>query len=509
MIVAVAAVCVVAGCNKIDDPEQKDDPQDDHNYLTFEAVEAGATVKLEIFGKLEAPSLEFSTNKLVWTAYDFGKPQTITLKNVGDKVYWRNTGTTNKFSTFGDYIEDYIHFDLGAKKIAASGNIMSLLDINCEMNEMPDDACFEKLFDSNSMLVSAPELPATKLSPGCYFGMFRNCSSLRTAPALPAETLTESCYYLMFGGCTSLKKVPELPAAKAVSQCYVYMFMDCTSLVEAPELPATELDRFCYYGMFLGCTKLKKAPELPAEKLGIECYGAMFRGCTSLEEAPELPVMDLAEDCYSQMFLNCVSLKTAPELPATNLVPECYSYMFYGCSSLENAPELPAAELASDCYYAMFYECTSLKSAPALPATELAVNCYGAMYGGCTSLEAAPYLPAVTLVERCYDMMFYKCSKLNSIKVAFTDWDDGSATLDWVFGIAQDGTFECPSALPVKYGKDNIPIGWNVNRVAPAAAKSLAVPASCSSVEKPAIGAKHARRAMLKPELAGPEMIRL
>ena len=50
--------------------------QDEHNYLAFEAVEAGATVSLEIIGEVEAPSLEFSTNKLDWATYDFSNPQT-------------------------------------------------------------------------------------------------------------------------------------------------------------------------------------------------------------------------------------------------------------------------------------------------------------------------------------------------------------------------------------------------------------------------------------------------
>ena len=132
------------------------------------------------------------------------------------------------------------------------------------------------------------------------------------------------------------------------------------------------------------------------------------------------------------------------------------------------------------------------------------------MFWECTSLKEAPELPATDLAGECYSSMFYGCSSLNEIKVAFTDWHkDIDATAGWVAGVGSIGTFECPESLEVKYGEGCIPTGWSVNGAVPAAAKSLAVPASCSSVEKPAIGAKHARRAMLKPELAGPEMISL
>ena len=74
--------------------------------------------------------------------------------------------------------------------------------------------------------------------------------------------------------------------------------------------------------------------------------------------------------------------------------------------------------------------------------------------------------------------MFYGCSNLKSINVAFTDWGDGSATPDWVADVAAKGNFECPEGLEVRYGDSFIPSGWRVNGVAPAAAKSLSVPAT-------------------------------
>ena len=395
------------------------------NYLAFEAVEAGATVSMEIIGECDAPSLEYSTDLNEWTKFDFSNPQTITLVNVGDKVYWRNTGTTNEFSHADE--ENFLHFDLGSKKIAAKGNIMSLLDINCEMNEMPDDAHFTYLFESDTLLVSAPELPATKLSPACYYGMFSGCISLEEAPVLPAIELSQDCYYGMFAVCESLEKAPALPALELVQNCYNKMFLSCSSLKEAPVLPATKLAEYCYSHMFYICTSLEKTPKLPANKLAEGCYSGMFCGCESLEDAPALPATELADYCYYGMFTDCVSLTKIPSsLPATVLADYCYTYMFSGCESLEEAPELPAQVLA----------------------------------------------------EGCYESMFEYCPNLNFLKVGFDDWrEDIGATAGWVVGVGvgSEGTFQCPDGLEVKYGVDYVPAGWSVNGVTPAAANSYMV----------------------------------
>ena len=497
--------------------------QDEHNYLAFEAVEAGATVSMEIIGEVDAPSLEYSTNKLDWTPFDFSNPQTITLKNVGDKVYWRNTNKSDHFSASAD---NFIHFDLGEKKIAAEGNVMSLIDSSCKSVTISSDDCFTSLFASCASLVSAPELPAEELAYGCYSKMFRGCSSLVKAPRLDATNLASHCYNSMFASCTSLEEAPELPATKLARSSYNTMFRGCSALKKAPELPALELDEYCYQGMFYGCTSLNEAPSLPATELALSCYSLMFYECTSLteapllpamkmeeecydgmfwvctslkeapelpatelalrcytnmfmlceslEEAPKLPAQTLAEDCYYMMFAGCYSLEKAPELPATSLSPLCYYGMFEECTALEEAPELPAETLAPSCYYIMFMNCSSLKEAPELPATELVNDCYAGLFYGCSELETAPYLPASVLAPGCYDSMFYDCSNLKSINVAFTDWNDGNATPDWVYGVGSEGNFECPEGLAVQYGDSFIPNGWSVNGAAPVATKSCA-----------------------------------
>ncbi len=87
--------------------------------------------------------------------------------------------------------------------------------------------------------------------------MFIECSSLTTAPALPATTLSNGCYYAMFVNCTSLAAAPQLPATTLTNNCYANMFQGCTSLTAAPDLPAITLESDCYREMFLGCFNLK------------------------------------------------------------------------------------------------------------------------------------------------------------------------------------------------------------------------------------------------------------
>ena len=325
------------------------------DYLCFTAEEAGSTVAMDAYGTpTQGQMFEYSTNGTNWSEF-IPETTTITLANVGNKVYFRGDNITVSEST-----SVYYKFVMSGK-IAASGNIMSLLDKTCQSTRISKDYC--------------------------YYNMFRGCTSLTTAPALPATTLANNCYNHMFYGCTSLTTAPTLPATKLTTRCYDSMFHNCANLTTAPALPATTLANNCYNYMFNGCTSLTTAPALPATVLTDYCYYFMFNGCTSLTTAPALPATTLASNCYNYMFRDCTSLTTAPALPATVMAQNCYINMFYGCTSLTTAPALPATTLANNCYNSMFYNCANLTTAPALPATTLASSCYGYMFSGCTSLQ--------------------------------------------------------------------------------------------------------------------------
>ena len=281
------------------------------DYLCFTAEQAGSTVAMAVNGTpTKGQAFEYSTDGTNWSVFTPGTT-TITLANVGNKVYFRGDNTT-----VGESNSIYYKFVMSGK-MAASGNIMSLLDKTCQSTTISNKFCYYSMFRDCANLTTAPTLPATTLQSNCYNSMFNGCKSLTTAPALPATTLAISCYDNMFNGCTSLTTAPALPATKLANDCYYYMFNSCTSLKTAPALPATTLANGCYYYMFNGCKSLTTAPALPATTLKSNCYGSMFRGCISLQvysssgtghtEAWRIPTSGSASSYTSQnqMFYNC------------------------------------------------------------------------------------------------------------------------------------------------------------------------------------------------------------
>jgi len=247
-------------------------------YLCFTANTASSTIQLTKTGSPTAVTLETSTNWTTWTTYTFWA--TITLANIWDKVYWRNTSTTD--TGFSTNWANYYKFVM-TWSIAASWDVNYLLNKN-STTTISSSYCYYQLFRDCTSLTIAPELPATTLAEGCYYNIFRGCTWLTTAPsALPATTLTIYCYHYMFYECTSLTTAPTLPATTLATYCYTSMFYWCTSLTTAPSLPSTTLADFCYYNMFYWCNKLTSVPSLPATTLSSGCYMQMFQWCSKIK----------------------------------------------------------------------------------------------------------------------------------------------------------------------------------------------------------------------------------
>ena len=303
-----------------------------YDGLTFTAIE-NSTISLSNVGG-NNPDIWYSNNTVDWTKWNYSN---IELTK-DSKIYFKgNNGTSFSKST-----SQYSQFVMTGK-IAASGNIMSLLD---------NGAC-----------------TSTEVGECCFANLFKDCKVLTTPPTLPATTLAVGCYRFLFSGCTSLTTAPSLPATALKKECYLNLFSGCTSLTSAPSLPATTMAEHCYRNLFNGCSNLTSAPELPATALAISCYTNMFYGCSKLTTPPVLPATTLAEGCYQALLYNCTSLTTAPELPATTLAPTCYKNLFQGCTSLTTAPELNAETLVSNCYTNMFYGCSKLNYIKALFTT--------------------------------------------------------------------------------------------------------------------------------------------
>lgn len=189
--------------------------------LCFIANTAGSTVTLNEYWTPTSVSLETSTDYVNWSTYTFWTP--ITLTNVWDKVYWRNTSTTTTLSSSSGYY----YFSM-TWSIAASGDVTYLINKNWT-DTLNGNYCFKLLFDACTSLTTPPELPATTLTQYCYSQMFRNCW-ITKAPSLPATTLQHMCYNEMFKWCSSLEELPALPTTTLATYCYYGMFQNCSKI---------------------------------------------------------------------------------------------------------------------------------------------------------------------------------------------------------------------------------------------------------------------------------------
>ena len=137
--------------------------------------------------------------------------------------------------------------------------------------------------------------------------------------------------------------------------------------------------------------------------------------------------------------------------------------MFADCKKLQTVSELPAMTLSVACYGNMFKGCISLVNAPELTVTAIANSCCSNMFNGCKNLITAPELPATILLDYCYYAMFNDCSKLNYIKMLATDISATACILNWVNGVASNGTFiKNKDATWYQAGNSGIPAGWEV-----------------------------------------------
>ena len=143
--------------------------------LTFTAEEAGAKLSL-VSNNGPAVTLETSTTgeEGSWTPYEVGTE--IVLANVGDKVMFRNSSDTIQVMAS---ILGRNRFKIDSGKIAASGNIMFLMDKTGELRDLSGkDCCYQSMFSDCTSLTQAPELLATTLDYACYSLMFNNCISI-------------------------------------------------------------------------------------------------------------------------------------------------------------------------------------------------------------------------------------------------------------------------------------------------------------------------------------------
>ena len=207
-------------------------------YVTFKAEEA-QTFKMTTTGSYEIKGLEYSVNNGEWktvvanTEVPFG----------GANGDLRLRGTNHNGTAKDESYYSTIKFTDEIVNVACTGDIRTLLDWKNYNIVKTDNARFCSLFETCSVLTSAPELPATKLANCCYYYMFYKCTNLTSAPVLPATILAQECYSNMFTECTNLTSAPELPATKLAVHCYYSMFSNCPKLSSVTMLaPKSEIE---------------------------------------------------------------------------------------------------------------------------------------------------------------------------------------------------------------------------------------------------------------------------
>ena len=201
-----------------------------YQYLTFIPVEDAVFSWAE---RATSGHLEYSINGgQTWvTIADGESTPTITA---GSKVIWRgdlkpafstsdiaNTAGIGTFSASGNY--------------HAFGNTMSLLFYDNYYDRQLDSnayrVAFGALFYQDTHILTAPLLPATKLSAYCYINMFRGCSNLVTAVrVLPAMAIPSRGYQRMYYNCTNLRVASILLCNTIGSQACLNMYSNCGNI---------------------------------------------------------------------------------------------------------------------------------------------------------------------------------------------------------------------------------------------------------------------------------------
>lgn len=221
------------------------------NYLQFTAKNGNATIGLHT--ATTSPNVSYSFDGETWTTWNYSN---ITLSE-NETIYMKGNNSNGFNSVSAETSAN--RFVIQSGDIECHGSVQSLIygdDFETGLT-IPNNYCFAWIFDQCTNLLTAPDLPATSITQGCYFYTFNGCENLTTVPTtLPAMTLQTYCYRGMFQNCYALQTAPQLPATTLTNNCYELTFNNCSGLTQAPVLPAITLKSSCYRGLFKGCSSL-------------------------------------------------------------------------------------------------------------------------------------------------------------------------------------------------------------------------------------------------------------
>ena len=417
---------------------------------------------------------EYSVGDGNWTSF------TGTVENIafgGSLGDLRLRGKSSKGTAESEHYYTHISFTTPDVPVYCTGDIRNLIDYEAYGTVSSKNAKFINLFMDNSMLMTAPELPATDLATYCYSCMFQRCTSLTTAPVLPAEILADSCYEIMFNGCTALSSVTMLATDVSASGCLDYWLYDAgtsaasrtltlasdavyTSMVSKGYIPDLwkKADKVDINGNEIGA----EATGLPYvtfsadsdQKFSMDFRG--FNGNFTLGEGEYFEysvgggnwvrftgsISDVAfGGSLGDLRLRGKSSKgTANDVYSYSNIKFSTADVMVKCTgdirTLIDYTDYTGVSTSSAKFCSLFHNNTLLTTAPELPATDLKDGCYDSMFYGCTSLTEAPELPATNLTEGCYSYMFFSCSKLSKVTMLATLGLDATNCLNsWLDGL--------------------------------------------------------------------------
>ena len=191
----------------------------DAPYVTFSA---DSEQKFKIYFGIDfelgsGEYFEYSVGGGKWTSFT-GTLENVTFGGSNGDLLLR--GKSSKGTAIDDYYGcGTIRFHDASVPVYCTGDIRTLIDYEAYGTVSTADAKFCGLFSDNTMLRTAPELPATTLASQCYAYMFQGCSELTAAPVLQAEILAENCYEYMFYGCTALSSVTMKATDVSATSC--------------------------------------------------------------------------------------------------------------------------------------------------------------------------------------------------------------------------------------------------------------------------------------------------
>lgn len=395
------------------------------DYLKFTAQEA-STIALVKVGNPVDVSLVTSLNGAPWQAYTTGN--TISL-NEGDELRMRAATVNNALAANSNNYHNFVM----TGKVAASGDVMSMLDSTLHAKILQGNNAMSSLFRGCTALITAPRLGVSGFyGTGACERMYQDCTALVSAPAFEITQCGYLCLNNMFRGCTALVSAPAINAGLAYG-CYTSMFNGCTALIDASGITLNgELQSACFYQMFKDCTSLLHLPSFSVTTTDVPAYAleGMFQGCTALIDARAMSIHGNILDARD-IFQGCTALKYPPTL-SFNGIGNYGLYHAFQFSKVEDASTIQiSGEFGGHALEGCFGLCSEMTTEARFTMSRaLDTSTWVAAYSGCSSLSAVHLdfqaHSAADWQNSTFQYCLMNCNAITDIYLGWEAWPDSA-----------------------------------------------------------------------------------